>query len=250
MRFCTVRTFYPPYHFGGDAIFVQALARALVEAGHHVEVVHCEDAYRLRGKGPTIVETDHNGVVLHRLRSRFGLLSPMITQQTGRPGIKTAQLRSLLDRDFDVVNVHNISLIGGAGLLELSKVPASYTLHEHWLLCPTHVLWKNRQKACDGPQCVSCCLRSGILSQLWRYSNLIPGSLAHVDALSPSEFTAQQHRLLAPHVPILVVPTFSDLHPGPLHQVARSGRPRFLSVGCVMASKGIAALLEAFTRWP
>jgi hypothetical protein len=32
MRFCMVTTFYPPYHFGGDAVFVQALARAPIVA--------------------------------------------------------------------------------------------------------------------------------------------------------------------------------------------------------------------------
>ena len=47
MRFCMITTFYPPYHFGGDAIFVQALARALMKEGHEVEVVYCEDSYRL-----------------------------------------------------------------------------------------------------------------------------------------------------------------------------------------------------------
>jgi hypothetical protein len=50
MRICMVTTFYPPYHFGGDAVFVQALARALTSAGHQVEVVHCEDAYRVRNR--------------------------------------------------------------------------------------------------------------------------------------------------------------------------------------------------------
>lgn len=40
MRFCMVTTFYPPYHFGGDAIFVQTLARALTAEGHEVEVRH------------------------------------------------------------------------------------------------------------------------------------------------------------------------------------------------------------------
>ncbi len=29
MRFCMVTTFYPPCHFGGDATFVQALAKTL-----------------------------------------------------------------------------------------------------------------------------------------------------------------------------------------------------------------------------
>ena len=33
MRFCMVTTFYPPYHLGGDAVYVQALARAVRRAG-------------------------------------------------------------------------------------------------------------------------------------------------------------------------------------------------------------------------
>lgn len=50
MRFRMVTTVYPPCHFGGDATFAQALACALVSEGHHVEVVHCEGACRLRGR--------------------------------------------------------------------------------------------------------------------------------------------------------------------------------------------------------
>ena len=91
MRFCMVTTFYPPYHFGGDGIFVQALARALVSQGHHVDV-HCEDAYRLRCREQPANQADHDGVVVHRLRSPFGLLSPLLTQQTGRPGLKAREL--------------------------------------------------------------------------------------------------------------------------------------------------------------
>ena len=34
LRFCMVTTFYPPYHFGGDAVFVHRLAQALAEEGH------------------------------------------------------------------------------------------------------------------------------------------------------------------------------------------------------------------------
>ena len=46
MKFCMVTTFYPPRSFGGDAVAVQSLARALVRAGHHVTVVCDDDAYR------------------------------------------------------------------------------------------------------------------------------------------------------------------------------------------------------------
>jgi glycosyltransferase involved in cell wall biosynthesis len=252
MRFCMVTTFYPPYHFGGDATFVQALARALVSEGHHVEVLHCEDAYRLRGREQLAVQTEQDGVVVHRLRSPFGMLSPLLTQQTGQPGVKAAKLRAVLDRDFDVVNFHNISLIGGPGILRMSRAPVTlYTLHEHWLLCPTHIFWKNQQQACDSPQCLSCCVRSGVPPQLWRYTNLIHRSLAHVDTLlAPSHFTAQQHRAAGLTTPIDVLPTFSNLHPAfPVRHVSGE-RPRFLFVGRVTASKGIGLLLEEFARLP
>ncbi len=33
LRFCMITTFYPPWHFGGDAIGTQRLARALVRRG-------------------------------------------------------------------------------------------------------------------------------------------------------------------------------------------------------------------------
>ncbi|NOS77598.1 MAG: glycosyltransferase [Nitrospira sp.] len=252
MHFCMVTTFYPPYHFGGDATFVQALARALVSEGHHVEVVHCEDAYRLRGREQPAVRAEQDGVVVHRLRNPFGILSPLITQQTGRPGVKAAQLRAVLDRDFDVVNFHNISLIGGPGILRMSRAPVTlYTLHEHWLLCPTHIFWKNHAQACDRPECFACCIRSGVPPQMWRYTNLVQRSVAHVDVLlAPSEFTAQQHRAAGLTTPIEVLPTFSSLEPGSFGRSADGGRPRFLFVGRVTASKGIGILLEEFSRLP
>ncbi len=48
LRFCMVTTFYPPYHFGGDGVFVYRLTQALAERGHSVDVIHSVDAYRLQ----------------------------------------------------------------------------------------------------------------------------------------------------------------------------------------------------------
>lgn len=249
MRFCMVTTFYPPYHFGGDAIFVQALAHALATKGHEVEVVHCEDAYRLRCKEQPADHAEHDGVVVHRLRSTFGLLSPLLTQQTGRPALKARELGAILDRDFDVVNFHNISLVGGPAVLALSKAPVTlYTLHEHWLLCPTHIFWKNKQQACDFQECIRCCVRSGVPLQLWRYTDLIGRSLKKVDALlSPSEYTAERHRTAGITQPIHVLPTFASVVPEPgMKKAVVDERPCFLFVGRVTASKGIASLLKEF----
>jgi glycosyltransferase involved in cell wall biosynthesis len=259
MRFCMVSAFYPPYHFGGDAIFVQSLSRVLVAHGHQVEVVHCEDAYRLNGsiaataaKDPVAL-TDSDGVVIHRLRSRYSSLSSIVTQQTSRPGLNGFALRRILNQTFDVVNFHNISLIGGLETLPLSRALVNlYTLHEHWLLCPTHSFWKNRRQACDSPQCIRCCLRSGIPPQLWRYSGLRKRSLRSVDALlSPSAYTASRHEEANLGRPIHILPTYSPINPGPAeaHPPA-AGRPRFVYVGRVTRSKGVNLLPPLFAGLP
>ena len=119
MRFCMVTTFYPPYNFGGCGTYVRALSRALVAQGHDVEVMHCLDAYRLKYIDPMPDEGPDEGIVVHRLKSPFGFLSPLITQQTGHPGVKSRAARAVLARPFDVVHFHNISLVGGPAIIDL-----------------------------------------------------------------------------------------------------------------------------------
>ena len=252
MRFCMVTTYYPPYHFGGCATYVRALSRALVAAGHEVEVVHCIDAYRLKYSEPKDDDPPDDGITVHRLKSPLGFLSPLITQQTGHPGLKTRAVRAFLDRSFDVVNFHNISLVGGPAIVPMSKAPVTlYTLHEHWLLCPTHIFWKNRSHACDRPTCFTCSIISGIPPQLWRYTNLTQRSVARADLLlAPSEYTARRHREAGLTSRIEVLPLFSAIAPDALVPPPPRARPKFLFVGRLFAPKGIVPLLEDFATLP
>jgi glycosyltransferase involved in cell wall biosynthesis len=253
MRIGMVTTFYPPYSFGGDATYVRGLARGLVARGHEVEVIHCLDAYQLLHKGPPPPEPSaDDGVVVHRLHSPFGPASPILTQQTGHPVLKAAPLKRLLDHGrYDVVNFHIISLVGGPAVLGYSVAPVTlYTLHEHWLICPTHILWKNRSHACDVRTCLSCSVRSGVPPQLWRYTGLIERSLEHVDLLiSPSAYTAERHRAAGVTRPIAVLPLFSVFSPAPGTELPPA-RPQFLCVGRVMRPKGVEPLLKTFTGLP
>ena len=97
------------------------------------------------------------------LESGFGILSPLATQVTGQPYFKAEALREALDAvDVDVVHFHNISLIGGPGVLHYGrKAVRLMTAHEHWLICPMHLLWKYGKKPCDGPECVRCSIAGG-----------------------------------------------------------------------------------------
>jgi glycosyltransferase involved in cell wall biosynthesis len=248
MRFCMVTTFYPPYNFGGDGLFVQALSRALVESGHEVEVVHCEDAFRLKAGSVVVPEIEDDDVKVHRLKSSLGALSPILTQQLGRPALKSAKLKAVLNRDFDVVNFHNISLIGGPKILSLSSAPVTfYTLHEHWLLCPTHSLWKNQEEECLHPQCFGCSVKSGVPPQIWRYTSLLKQNLPNVDVLlSPSAYTAEVHQRRGILTPLMILPTFSRLAPATTRSPETSTRPRFVFSGRITAAKGVQDLLETF----
>lgn len=283
-----VTTYYPPYHFGGDATYARSLARALVRRGHEVEVIHCVDAYALKvgyrdtkATVPVAQVPEDNKIVVHRLASKAGLLSPLVTQQTGHPGLKYPQLQALLKRDFDVIHFHNISLIGGPAVLRMGQAPVKlYTLHEYWLLCATHVFWKNNRRPCDSRDCIRCSIKSGIPPQWWRYTNLRHECTKHVDALlAPSEYAANRHRMAGFTAPIRVLPLFSTLHPGPptrktaisnslaanaqtvdsqtaksqtaKSQTAKSkGRAHFLFAGRVTAAKGIESLLSTFAKLP
>src|SRR5947209_16642021 len=114
LNFLHLTTFYPPYSFGGDAIQLYRLAHALGDDGHHVDVIHCVDSYHLLHPAePPKKFAEHPNVVRHELRSRFKSLSPLLTQQSGRPWLKRNAIQRVLDsRAYDVIHFHNVSLLG------------------------------------------------------------------------------------------------------------------------------------------
>ena len=216
LRFCMITTFYPPYNFGGDGIAVQRLSRALVGRGHHVEVVHDVDAWRLLADGP---EPDpagdgDDGVVVHRLESGLGPFSPLLTQQTGHPVANGGRIREILQEGrFDVINFHNVSLVGGPGVLALGDAAKLYTAHEHWLVCPTHVLWRHDREPCTGRECLRCQLHHRRPPQTWRHTGLVERMAAHVDTfVARSDFSRRKHRDFGFSREMEVLPYFLPAH--------------------------------------
>src|ERR1700720_3378779 len=234
LRFCMVTTFYPPYSFGGDAIFVEALSRGLAEQGHQVDVVHCLDSYR--ALAPATPETgpflaSPAGVRVHRLRSRFGILSPLATQQTGRPWLKSGALRRLPDAQR----------YGSA--LKL------YTLHEHWLLCPMHTLFRDNRELCTEKRCFSCSLRYRRPPQLWRHGRLLARCVEQVDSfLAPTEFTRRIHLASGLPLRIAVLESFHRPAAERSETLVPPG-PFFLYAGRLERIKGVAALIAAFRAY-
>lgn len=251
-----ITTFYPPYNFGGDGIFVHRLSNELARRGHWVEVIHCVDSYRvLGGCEPTNGYENHPNVIVHGVRSRFGFLSPLATQQTGFPFFKSARIQQILHKGFDVIHYHNISLVGGPKILEYGQGIKLYTMHEYWLVCPTHLLLRFNRSVCLQPRCFLCSLTYKRPPQLWRYSRILETAIKHVDAfIAPSRFCKDLHRRKGLNVPIVHLPNFV---PAAASGAQASNRPReegetkpyFLFVGRLEKNKGLQSLIPVFRRY-
>jgi glycosyltransferase involved in cell wall biosynthesis len=258
LRFCMFTTFYPPYSFGGDAIGIQRLSRALVRRGHHVTVVHDVDAYNSlhRGTEPTPVSNDE-GVEVIGLRSGLGIISPLLTQQFGRPVANGRRIASLLDAGkYDVVNYHNVSLVGGPGLFRFHRDAVTlYMAHEHWLICPMHVLWRHGRERCEKPECFKCTLHYRRPPQLWRQTGLLERESQRVDAfIAMSEFSRDMHRSRGFRREMEVLPYFLPDPESPDMPVATGpaphDRPYFFFAGRLERIKGLQDVIPVFARYP
>jgi len=252
LNFLHLTTYYPPYSFGGDAIAIYRLAHALGDAGHHIDVVHCIDSYHLAHPAePEVKFAGHPNVAVHGLRSGYGLLSPLFTHQTGRTWLKQRRIREIFsNKRYDVIHYHNISLLGPEILTFKplqGQVVKIYSIHEHWLICPTHVLWKFNSRPCEKPECLRCVVMAKRPPQMWRYTGLLARASQYVDQfVSPSRFTIKMHAERGFPRPVAHLPLFIDRvdheweNPRPRPQE----RDYFIFVGRLEAIKGLQTLIE------
>lgn len=277
LRFCFFTTFYPPFNFGGDGIGIRRLAHGLARRGHHVTVVHDADAYSLLSEGPDPQPLEEpEGVEVVSLRSRFGGLSMLLTHQVGAPLMHGGRIRRLLqDGQFDVIVYHNISLVGGPALIACGgDAVRLYMAHEHWLVCPMHVLWRHGRELCTGRECLRCTLRHRRPPQLYRYTGMMDRHLEEVDAfVAMSAFSRDKHREFGFQFPMEVVPYFLPDPDGredavTAHELASGGgdgrdgehwsaqdtsphtRPYFLFVGRLEEIKGLQDVIPVFSDFP
>lgn len=258
LRFCHLTTFYPPYNFGGDGMGIQRLCRGLVRRGHHVTVVHDADAFNSLHKGPEPGPAQEpEGLEVIPLKSGVGTLSPLLTQQLGRPVFNSRRIEKILaEGRFDVINYHNVSLVGGPGLWALGDGIKLYMAHEHWLVCPSHVLWRHNRELCTGRECLRCVASYRRPPQLWRYTKGLQKRQHHVDTfIAMSRFSCEKHREFGFEPRMEVLPYFlPDPSPGEEPSSPPAGdspwaRPYFLFVGRLEKIKGLQDVIPLFSTY-
>ena len=162
----------------------------------------------------------------------------------------------LREHDYDVIHYHNTSLLGPAVMAMNTpgkRAVKLYTAHEHWLVCPMHVLWKFNRGPCEKPECLRCVLHGRRPPQLWRYTGLLRRSCRHVDAfIAPSRFTAAMHAQRGFSRPMVHLPHFTDRADDDMSRPVRCphDRPYFLFVGRLELIKGLQTVIPLWADVP
>lgn len=254
LRIALINTFYPPYNFGGDGVYVRRLAHALAALGCDVHVLHDTETYKALAPRPLpdlAPPPEPPGVTVHALKSPAGPLATLVTQQTGRPLAHQRALDEFFGAPFDITHFHNVSSIGGPGILSMGSGVRLYTAHEHWLVCPTHILWRFDRELCDRRECVKCQLSYKRPPQWWRFSDYLEKQTAHVDAfIALSRSSAENHRRFGFSREMTVLPSFLPDAPAPQTIAAPNERPYALFVGRLEKLKGLQDVIPAFRNHP
>lgn len=149
---------------GGGTTVPRLAAKELVRRGWDVTVFYAATAPTATGVPYEITETMEDDVRLigvhNRAHGLFDLGHP--EREIDDPPI-TAAFASLLDQlRPDVVHFHNLHNLGAALIDRVAArgIPAHFTTHNYWLICPRAYLMDNTGAICAGPgdgsRCAEC----------------------------------------------------------------------------------------------
>jgi glycosyltransferase involved in cell wall biosynthesis len=128
-----------------------------------------------------------------------------------------------------------------------------YEAHEHWLVCPMHVLWRHGRELCDGRECLRCTLNHKRPPQLWRYTGYLERELQHVDAfIAKSVFSRDKHHEFGFPREMEVVPYFlpdPESFAPTVSGQSPHDRPYFLFVGRLEKIKGLDDVIPLFREY-
>ncbi len=149
---------------GGGTTVPRLAAKELARRGWDVTVFYAATAPTASGVPYEITETVNDGVRLIGVHNRaHGLFDHGHPEREIDDPPVTSAFESLLDQwRPDVVHFHNLHNLGAALIDRAATrgIPAHFTTHNYWLICPRAYLMDNTGAICAGPgdgsRCAEC----------------------------------------------------------------------------------------------
>jgi glycosyltransferase involved in cell wall biosynthesis len=150
---------------GGGTTVPRVVSKELARRGWEVTVFHAATAADPNGGPYSVRESHEDGVDLVAVHNRphglWDLGNPL--REIDDPAI-TAAFAATLDRVHpDVVHFHNLHNLGAALIDQAAArgLPAYFSTHNYWLVCPRAYLITGQGQICAGPgdnggDCASC----------------------------------------------------------------------------------------------
>jgi len=253
MRILQIGNFFPPRYAGGAEVAAFHGAWGLRRQGVDVRVLSSCARY------PQAFDNayEYHGLKVHEIgwpppRSRWGQLVNL--------RVYRAVLREIDVLRPDLIHLHNLSGCSLAPYLAARRrrVPVIQTLHDHWLLCPSNILYKTDAGRCESASAWRSC--GGCLRR-YDYWGAVPWRRAVMRALTRSArcFISPSHRLIALHVAAgydrarfrhlpygFDFSRFHDVEGGTDSAIPDSaGKNIILFSGALVETKGLDVLLRA-----
>ncbi len=146
---------------GGGTTVPRLAAKELARRGWQVTVFHAAVKPTASKQPYEVVEWEEDGVHLIGVHNRphglFDLGNP--DREIDDPAISAAFERALEQARPDVVHFHNLHNLGASLIDRVAArgVPAYFTTHNYWLICPRAYLLTDKGAICAGPGDGSAC---------------------------------------------------------------------------------------------
>ena len=250
---------------GGGTIVPRLAAKELARRGWEVTVFHAA-VMPTESKTPyEVVEWEEDGVHLigvhNRAHGLFDLGNP--DREIDDPPISAAFERVLEHVRPDVVHFHNLHNLGAALIDQVAAhgLPAYFTTHNYWLICPRAYLLNDTGSICAGPgdgsACAACVGSPDVAAHQRRFAEIRSRAERGLTAiLSVSD--GVRRTLLNAGYPSDLVDTVRQAMPHDLEiweQVGRDRRPGRVAknltvafLGSAYPHKGPQLLIEAAQR--
>jgi glycosyltransferase involved in cell wall biosynthesis len=143
MRVLFVTNHFPPDYTGGAEVSLYHTCRGLMSEGVACHVLHANN----RRNATDTVCHDVDGIPVRRVQFATRWPWQEIVDQRIVDAVRT-EIHTFRP---DLVHIHNVSGTSLAPFVACAQeeIPAVGTLHDHWLLCPNNILYRDDGQVCD-----------------------------------------------------------------------------------------------------